>query len=342
LSIIYGIENLNNIIGEINPDKVFVLCDSNTKQYCLPKVSSFLKKEFELLTVPAGEEYKNIYTCQTIWSWLSDQNASAKSLVIIIGGGVLGDMGGFASSTFKRGLNFVLIPTTLLAMADASVGGKLAINFRNVKNEIGVFNNPASSIIDTCFLDTLPVVEALSGYAEIVKHALIADKTLWSDLKGHVPTEIIKNLGLVKRGISIKEKLVKKDPFDKADRRLLNFGHTIGHAFESVLLTHKKTIPHGFAVAAGMICEGFISFEKNKLSRAELDEITSHLLNNFDLKILKGVNPGELLQFVYKDKKNEESQILITLLNGIGDSSFNNNVSKETIITSVEFFDRLL
>jgi len=256
--------------------KVAILVDENTKRDCLhklPKIENAI-----IIEIKSGEEYKNISTCNFIWEQLTINNFDRNSLLINLGGGVIGDMGGFCAATYKRGLDFIHIPTTLLAMVDASVGGKLGIDFKGFKNQIGLFNNPKAVLISPEFLETLAESELKSGFSEVVKHALISDNSLWVKLKNTPFTDF--DWGdIIDTNVQIKNKIVLADPFEKGERKKLNFGHTFGHAIESYYLEKGTPISHGEAVFMGMILETEIS----DLPETEKNEIKNYILSNFAL-----------------------------------------------------------
>ncbi|MCC6690576.1 MAG: 3-dehydroquinate synthase, partial [Bacteroidia bacterium] len=265
-----GSESLKQLSNQLKKTEYkksifFILVDQNTIVHCLPYLIAEVKslKNAEIIEIESGEQNKNIKVCIELWKVLGEYQANRKSVIINLGGGVICDIGGFVASTFKRGIEFINIPTTLLAQVDASVGGKTGIDFNNFKNEIGVFNNPSAVIVNPYFLKTLSKKEYLSGFAEIIKHALIADLAYWEKI---LKTELSDEVGiaeLVKQSIAIKRKVVESDPHEKGLRKILNFGHTIGHALESYFLEKNESIVlHGEAVAAGMICEAYLSFRK--------------------------------------------------------------------------------
>jgi len=255
-----------------NYSQIAILTDTNTRKHCYPIITSLPKHE--VVEVHAGEEHKNIDTCKIIWQKLTDLSFDRHSLLIILGGGVLGDMGGFCAATFKRGIDFILVPTTLLSQVDASVGGKLGIDFNNFKNHIGVFCNPKSTVIHAPFLKTLPERELRSGFAEVIKHCLISDEQMWHVIKKRALTE--QDWGtLVKHSVDFKRSVTDQDPKERGLRKILNFGHTIGHALESYFLAEGNLIFHGEAIAMGMIMESFIACEKKLISQAQLNDIVS-------------------------------------------------------------------
>ena len=302
--------------------KVAILVDENTKRDCLhklPKIENAL-----IIEIKSGEEYKNISTCNFIWEQLTINNFDRNSLLINLGGGVIGDMGGFCAATYKRGLDFIHIPTTLLAMVDASVGGKLGIDFKGLKNQIGLFNNPKSVLISSEFLETLVENELKSGFAEVVKHALISDSSLWVKLK-NLPFTDLDWEDIIDTSVQIKNKIVLADPFEKGERKKLNFGHTFGHAIESYYLEKGTPISHGEAVFMGMILETEIS----DLSETEKNEIKNYILSDFALPYTP--KKSNLHKFLINDKKNQNGKINFTLLSGIGNCSFNNLLSLDEL-----------
>jgi len=302
--------------------KVAILVDENTKRDCLhklPKIENAL-----IIEIKSGEEFKNISTCNFIWEQLTINNFDRNSLLINLGGGVIGDMGGFCASTYKRGLDFIHIPTTLLAMVDASVGGKLGIDFKGFKNQIGLFNNPKSVLISPEFLETLAESELKSGFAEVVKHALISDNSLWVKLK-NIPFTELDWEDIIDTSVQIKNKIVLADPFEKGERKKLNFGHTFGHAIESYYLEKGTPISHGEAVFMGMILETEIS----DLSETDKNEIKNYILSNFALPYTP--KKSNLHKFLINDKKNQDGKINFTLLSGIGNCSFDNLFSLDEL-----------
>ena len=290
--------------------KVAILVDENTKRDCLhklPKIDSHV-----IIEVKSGEHNKTISTCNYIWEKLTENQFDKNSLLINLGGGVIGDMGGFCASTFKRGIHFIQIPTTLLSMVDASIGGKLAIDFKNFKNQIGLFNNPKTVLIYPEFLDTLPKKILKSGFSEVVKHALIADRDLWNNISSK-RFEDLDWLKIITTSVSIKNNIVLSDPYEIDIRKKLNFGHTYGHAIESFYLKKGTPVLHGEAVFAGMILETQLS----NLHPEEKLEIKNYILSNFSLPFFP--KKSDLLPFLINDKKNKLGKISFSLLNQIGD-----------------------
>ena len=305
-----------------NYSQVAILVDENTKRDCLSKLPQI--ENALIIEIKSGEEYKNISTCSFIWEQLTINNFDRNSLLINLGGGVIGDIGGFCATTYKRGLEFIHIPTTLLAMVDASVGGKLGIDFKGFKNQIGLFNNPKAVLISSEFLETLAESELKSGFAEVVKHALISDNSLWLKLK-NTPFTDLDWEDIIDTSVQIKNKIVLADPFEKGERKKLNFGHTFGHAIESYYLEKRTPISHGEAVFMGMILETKIS----DLSETDKNEIKNYVLSNFALPYTP--KKSSLHKFLINDKKNQNGKINFTLLNGIGNCSLDNLFSLDEL-----------
>lgn len=306
---------------QIKVQRFFILADENTSVHCLPA----LQKKIPLLEnactiiVKAGEEHKTIQTCEYIWSELARQGANRNSMMINLGGGVITDMGGFAASTFHRGMPFINVPTTLMSMIDASIGGKTGVDLTSLKNIVGLFSNPHGIYVYPDFLKTLPHSHMVSGYAEMLKHAIITDPGFWKSLS-KVPMALIRNWDdLIYQAAYIKCRIVNSDPLETGSRRLLNFGHTIGHAFETYSLRHDQSpISHGMAVAMGMICETYISYRLLNLSLKQRDEIVKTILANFDHYEVDSNAIDELVELTYYDKKNRDGVILLSLIKELG------------------------
>jgi len=315
-------ENCLSKIDISTYSQVAILVDENSKRDCLdklPKIENPL-----IIEIKSGEKHKNISTCNLIWKELTINNFDRNALVINLGGGVIGDMGGFCAATYKRGLDFIHIPTTLLAMVDASVGGKLGIDFKGFKNQIGLFANPKTILIYPEFLETLSENELKSGFAEVVKHALISDNSLWVKLKNTLFTDLDWE-DIIDTSVQIKNNIVLADPFEKGERKKLNFGHTFGHAIESYYLEKGTPISHGEAVFMGMILETEIS----DLSETEKNEIKNYIISDFALPYTP--KKSNLHKFLINDKKNQNGKINFTLLSGIGNCSFDNLFSLDEL-----------
>ena len=342
-SVIFNVEGykeLNKQISENNYSTIFIIVDSNTNEVCLPKLLPIIETEspIEIIEFDAGEINKNIETCIQIWNVLTELRADRKSLIINLGGGVVTDLGGFVASTFKRGIDFINIPTTLLAMVDASIGGKTGIDLGNLKNQIGVINNPNLVIIDSDFLATLPQTEMRSGLAEILKHGLIFDLSYWKQFLDLSKLDFADFDSIIFDSIKIKNEIVMQDPMEKGIRKALNFGHTLGHAIESYFMDNptKKSLLHGEAIAIGMILESYISMLKNLISKKEYLEIKSTIKSIFEDVIFDKSDIQSILDLLIHDKKNENGKINFVLLDGIGKFIINQGVDNELIISSFE------
>ncbi|TDQ07163.1 3-dehydroquinate synthase [Pedobacter metabolipauper] len=331
---------LTDIIKSGKYSKIFVFADGNTSQLCLPLFQELLGdfQAFDLIETDPGEENKNIDFCIGIWKTLLDFEADRKCLMINLGGGVITDMGGFVASTYKRGIDFINIPTTLLAQVDASVGGKTGIDIDNVKNMVGAFTLPQAVFIESGFLKTLPKRELLSGFAEMIKHGLIVDQDYYKMLKKSDYKKISSDA--IYRSVEIKNKVVTEDPHEKGIRKILNYGHTIGHAVETYSLIHDKNpLTHGEAIAIGMVCEAYLSSNNNNLSHDELIDISNYILTTYPKYTIKEDSFTDLLAFMKSDKKNENGQIMFSLLSSIGTCSINCSVTENEIKESLSYYN---
>ena len=337
------LKTLEEEVSKLNCDKIFIISDSNTTKYCLPMVENapFLM-EANHISIPSGDNYKNIDTLSFIWKNLSTLAASRKSLLINIGGGMVSDMGAFAASTFKRGMQCINIPTTLLAMIDASLGGKTGINFNGYKNEIGAFYEADAVIIDMQFLKTLDRENLLSGYAEMLKHGLISPITHYSELINfdfeNPDWQLLAQL--VEESITVKKEVVNADPFEKGLRKILNVGHTIGHAFESFALHHDKPILHGYAVAWGLICELYIAHRLCDFPVEELRPIIDMIKEEYGVFEINCKEYDELFNYILHDKKNTQGDgvILMPLLKQRGELALDIKIEKDLIYESFDFY----
>lgn len=321
-------------------DKIAVVIDENTSVHCLPLLDDVLGSG-ERIQIKSGEEHKNLDTCVHIWEELTRFRFDRKSLLVNLGGGVIGDMGGFCAATFKRGIDFINVPTTLLAQVDASVGGKLGIDFQGFKNHIGVFRDPRKVFIDTAFLETLPERELRSGFAEVIKHCLIADSTQWKKISASDYTDQLWP-EVVRHSIEVKSRIVQEDPYEKGRRKVLNFGHTIGHAIESYFLVHEgKKLLHGEAIAAGMICETFLSEEYSGLSKKDSGMIREYLLKTYGKTDIRSSQIDAIVELCRQDKKNEKGMINFSLLQEIGIAVFNIPVEQNDIRRAISWYMKL-
>jgi 3-dehydroquinate synthase len=344
-SIIFG--SSPNVLADFLKDKsytqLFVLVDENTAKYCLSKLTEVLSRyESHIIKISSGEDSKNLETCQEIFSQLLDANADRHALLINLGGGVIGDMGGFCASTFMRGIDFIQIPTTLLSQVDSSVGGKLGVDFNMVKNIIGVFNNPELVIIDRDMLGTLPQGELRSGFAEMVKHGLISDKSLFEELSvkdfGLEPKNFINDL--LYRSVLVKKRVVEEDPYEKGLRKILNYGHTVGHAIETASWKLDKPLLHGEAIFIGMVCENYIAYTKNMISEELMKKINAVLTSIFyRADAIK--DEKAILEHMRKDKKNQNKKIFAALINGIGNAIPATEISEEEVLGSLSYYKNI-
>lgn len=334
------LSSLPNFLAEHKYSKVFVVVDENTKQHCLPILQNVLTA-IEIIETKSGEIYKNLATCEFIWQQLIEQNADRKSVIINLGGGVIGDMSGFAASCYKRGIDFINIPTTLLSQVDSSIGGKLGIDFKYGKNLIGLFRNPKLVLVSSQFLKTLPKRQFINGWSEIIKHALIKDKAQWLLYK-NIDIHNCDMNAIVFHSLQIKKAVVEADPYENGLRKILNFGHTIGHAIEAYSLEHDETpLLHGEAIAIGMICESYLSVKKCGLTQDELNEITKLILKYFPKYNIENYNTDKIITSMLSDKKNNATKILAALLSEIGNSVFDIEINKDEILESLNYYNSL-
>ena len=334
------VKTLATVVCACERDRLFILVDTNTHRWCLPLISNFdCMQGAQVITIGATDENKTLDTLAEVWSALQRGGATRHSLMVNLGGGMVTDLGGFAASTFKRGLNYINIPTTLLSMVDASVGGKTGVNFGGLKNEIGVFSNADTVIIDTTFLKTLDKENLLSGYAEMLKHGLISDNKHWAELLRSPevldkPEEIA---GLLEESVAVKQHIVDEDPTEKGLRKALNLGHTVGHAFESLAL-QRTPILHGYAVAYGLICELYLSCIKTRFPTDKMRQTVSFIREHYGQMSITCDDYPTLFQLMTHDKKNVAGEINFTLLGDIGDIRINQTATKEEIMEALDFY----
>lgn len=332
--------DLVNAIAECEHEKIFILTDQTTHDMCLPKLQNFLcLKGAQSIVIKAGDTNKTLDSLAEVWTALSQGGATRHSLMINLGGGMVTDLGGFAASTFKRGIDFINIPTTLLAMVDASVGGKTGINFGGLKNEIGVFSDSKFVIINTQFLDTLDHDNICSGYAEMLKHGLISDNKHWAELVGFnlAQPDLAQLQRMVAESIKVKERIVTEDPHEHGIRKALNLGHTVGHALESFAMKHGRPVLHGYAVAYGMVCELYLSARKTDFPTDKMHQTVRFILDHYGRLPYTCDDYPELLELMRHDKKNTSGIINFTLLGGIGDIRINQTATKEEIEEALDF-----
>ncbi|WP_417887614.1 3-dehydroquinate synthase [Zunongwangia sp.] len=333
---------INEYLLDNKHSKIFILVDSNTHEHCLP---AFLPKintntAIEIIEIEAGEPHKNLDTCMGVWEALSDLEGDRKSLLINLGGGVVTDLGGFVASTFKRGIKYINVPTTLLSMVDASVGGKTGVDLGNLKNQIGVIANSEMVLVDSDYLATLPTEEMRSGLAEILKHGLIANEDYWNKV-GKLSDLTLNDLDdIIRVSIDIKAKVVAEDPFENGLRKTLNYGHTLGHAIESYCLTHqeKQTLLHGEAVAIGIILATYISKELKNFPKDKLEGITKRIIELYGKVDFSQKDIEKIIDLMKFDKKNEAGIINFVLLKDIGAPEIDCQVPNELIFNAFEFY----
>lgn len=332
--------SLNAHLEKANYSIVFILVDENTHELCLPQFMAEISGTYpcEIIEIESGEVNKTIETCVGVWEALSELGADRKSLVINLGGGVLTDLGGFVASTFKRGIDFINVPTTLLSMVDASVGGKTGVDLGTLKNQIGVINQPVMVLVITDFLDTLEDRQVTSGFAEMLKHGLIQDKAYWANLKATTSLEEIKEQ--IIPSVLIKNKVVLQDPTEQGLRKILNYGHTLGHAVESFRLENntKKSLLHGEAIAIGMILEGYLSYKLTGLPLADLEEIKTTFLSYYEKEVFVDKEIDQIVDLMKFDKKNSHGNINFVLLNTIGKAQIDLTVPPDMVKEAFAYY----
>ena len=349
--------SLTEAVNACKADRIFVLLDKKTAQLCWPLVEAFdCLKEAERIVIEAGDTHKSLEAVAHVWSQLQLLGATRHSLLVNLGGGMVTDLGGFAASTFKRGIHLINIPTTLLSMVDASVGGKTGFNFGGLKNEIGVFRNASSVILDTVFLKTMDEENILSGYAEMLKHGLINQSTAPSEKRGSMIEELLAfdieqpDLEALKRmvaeSVEVKQRIVLEDPTEQGIRKALNLGHTVGHAFESLAMSlnaktknpNLKPVLHGYAVAWGLVCELYLSVVKTGFPTEKMRQVVHFIFDHYGRMPITCDDYPTLLELMTHDKKNIAGHINFTLLGGVGDIHINQTATKEEIEEALDFY----
>ncbi|WP_346985478.1 3-dehydroquinate synthase [Chryseobacterium sp. POE27] len=334
---------LNDFLHSKSFSKIFILVDENTHEYCLPVLLGNLETDlaFEILEIEPGEEMKNITTANQLWEILTEMQADRKALVINLGGGVITDMGGFVASTYKRGVPFINIPTTLLSMCDASIGGKTGIDLMHYKNMVGTFTFPEQIFVYPKFLETLPYKELRSGFAEMLKHGLIADEKHWENLIHISKLDFESVIPHISTSMEIKQNVVQQDFHEKNIRKTLNFGHTIGHAIESLCLNQGNPILHGEAVAMGMITETHLSFLEGLISEEICNIVIENIQKCYPYLDISDFKDNDIFELLINDKKNTDSKINFSLISGIGSCTFDYQCSKKNISSSLDFYRKL-
>lgn len=335
--------DLATALAACTPDRIFVLTDENTRACCRPALCRLpCLSEAHLITIPPSDTHKNLDTLSRVWQALQAGGATRHSCMLNLGGGMVTDLGGFAASTFKRGIRFINLPTTLLAMTDASVGGKTGINFGGLKNEIGVFSNPYRVLISTGFLKTLDTQNLRSGYAEMVKHGLIANIDHWAELMAYdlAAPDLLRLQPMLEKSVMVKERIVRQDPKEQGIRKALNLGHTFGHAFESFSMQHHPDSPllHGYAVAFGIICELYLSAVKTGFPTDHLHQTVHFIRRYYGSFPITCNDYPELIALMRHDKKNTADTINFTLLTDIGNVCIDRTATEKEIAEALDFF----
>jgi 3-dehydroquinate synthase len=334
--------DLERFLATLKYDRLFVLTDTCTRDKCYPLVKDIPPiQAARLITVPSGDTHKNMEQLSAVWQILSDEGASRNSLLINLGGGMITDLGGFAGATFKRGLQTLNIPTTLMASVDAAVGGKTGINFNGLKNEIGSFYPPVGVLIDCSFLRTLDRDNLLSGYAEMIKHALISSVEAYASVLSFDwdrPADYALLNRMVAQSVAIKERIVEEDPKEKGIRKALNFGHTAGHAIESLSFRNNTPLLHGHAVAAGIVCELYLSYKQRRFPSDKLRQVVQYIKAYYPPFVFDCKAYAYLFERMTHDKKNEHGVINFTLLSDAGEIHINQSANKELILESLDFY----
>lgn len=331
---------LAKAIAECEHDRIFVLVDETTNKLCWSLVKDYLcLKDAQTIIIGATDRRKNLDTLVHVWESLQQGKATRHSLLINLGGGMVTDLGGFAASTYKRGINFINVPTTLLAMVDASVGGKTGINFGGLKNEIGVFNDAEFVLLDTNWLRTLDEENIRSGYAEMLKHGLIADETMWAELINFnlAQPNLLQLASMLNKSVRIKERIVTEDPHEKGIRKALNLGHTFGHAFESWAMKRQPVL-HGYAVAFGLIAELYLATTQTDFPTERMRQTVNFIRAYYGSLPITCNDYPELIELMHHDKKNRGNEINVTLLGGIGDIRIDQTITEEDIKEALDFF----
>ncbi len=334
------LKDLNLILEDYEDQysRLYIIVDEQTHEQCLPQLLHAVEmlEGAQVIQVPVGEEAKSFDVAQHVWTTLTEDNADRKTLIVNLGGGVVTDLGGFVASAYKRGVRFIQIPTSLLAQVDASVGSKVGINFGGYKNQIGAFADPMMVIISPNFLETLDSRQLLSGFAEVLKHALIYDKEYWTYLKDQ---EEMDWQVIIEKSVKIKADVVKEDPKEQGQRKILNFGHTVAHAFEAYAAENNMDILHGEAVAFGMIAEAYLSHQYLNLDENELKEITESIVSIYPLEDFKAIFDSKCLKYCAQDKKNENNRILLSLLPELGKCTPNVEVDLASLEKALDYLN---
>ncbi len=336
-------QNLNTYIFNNKIDKIFILADENTHQHCFPRFKTKISDTvlIQSIIIKSGEINKNINTCVEVWKKLTGLEADRKSLLINVGGGMITDLGGFVASTFKRGIKFINIPTTLLSMVDASVGSKTGVDLDNLKNLIGLFSNPEMVLIDVSYLNTLPERELKSGVAEVIKYGLTFNSNLLEAIYKDKWKDVIELNEIIYQSIKIKNKVVLEDFKETGLRKVLNFGHTVGHAIESYFLDHPELdrLLHGEAIAIGMVVEGFISNKHYNFPKTELEILKQYVLKTYGKTTINTIHYPAILELMKHDKKNIKGTVRYILLKDLGKFVIDGVASNELVAEGLEYYE---
>ncbi|MFC6267509.1 3-dehydroquinate synthase [Frigoriflavimonas asaccharolytica] len=334
-------QELNSYLEEKSPSILFIIVDENTHEHCLPILLSDLEIDipFEIIELESGEENKTLETVCNLLTVFAEFEADRNALVINLGGGVITDLGGFAASIYKRGIDFINIPTSLLGMCDASIGGKTGVDLESLKNLVGTFALADSVFANPNFLKTLPQKELISGFAEMLKHGLVDSKNHWENLIQIEEITVDSISAYIKESMMIKQNIINQDFHEKNIRKILNFGHTIGHAVESLFLRSGNPISHGEAVAIGMICETRLSYLENLIDLELSNHIIDKIFNYFPKKNLNFVI-DDILALMKNDKKNKNSKVMFSLITSVGNCSYNVECAEKNIKNSIEFYSK--
>lgn len=343
---------LKEFTTKIPHDRLFILFDTETLKYCMPVIAQFMN-EYEMthpgqkvqsIIIDHSDEAKNIQSLTEVWQALSDNHATRHSLMINVGGGMVTDLGGFATATFKRGIKFINVTTTLLGAVDAAVGGKTGVNLGSLKNEVGAFAPATAVLISTKFFETLDHDNLLSGYAEMIKHGLLSNKQHLNDLLDYNiadwNTETL--LPLLETSVNVKRNVVRQDPFEKGLRKALNLGHTFGHAFETWCMRKGNPVLHGYAVAWGLVCELIMSHQQVGFPSQTLYTIAQFIKDNFGPLYFTCDDYNALYELMTHDKKNEGGEINFTLMKNVGDVALNHTANKEQIGATLDIYRDLM
>jgi len=330
------------LLNNYSDSKKIILVDENTRNYCLDYLITEFDTLFEaeVIVLPVGEENKVLSIASSVWEALTEYGITRYDLIINLGGGLVTDMGGFIASCYKRGVSFINIPTTLLGMVDASIGGKTGLNLGHYKNQIGVFSNPKVLYIDISFLETLPIEEIVSGFAEMLKHGLIADESLFIEIVSEMTNMGELSEDLLLRCIEIKHEIVKEDPLEKGSRKMLNFGHTIGHVIEGHFIEDEQ-YTHGYCVAIGMIMESYLSMKFGRLSNEDYLRVSESLQKFYSIPSFTDEDIHVMIKLLTNDKKNQKGKIMCCFLEELGDCSYDNPVSEKEFLDVFFHFKNL-